>query len=331
MDRPKQKLARWVTPALHLLASAALLLTTPACNLGKDSSRRGSKRAKTNRPKWPAPTLTWDTKYAVKLKLASKSSKNRKDPFAKSECKFSLLRDHKTKKAAVEVHCHRLPASLKIRFEGKDYARTQTYTSEFATYRFHHDIDKRLGGLALKALEEPNNVKLAIPLDFTFNFTGYKPLTVKPPALWVSSDLYKSWVGRSVRFASNEKPDDGKMSAVLVHKGFTGHKLVGQGTTFSDLDWIVHYTDVDTERTRSCGGYQGLGTIKLHLKDAAVTIYNRRTGEIVKEHTIKKLRASCPKSVWVSRKNANRNRISYVPMRDVARWVKTQLRRHKSS
>ncbi len=209
----------------------ALGTSALACNIGPGyEPAPDSLKAAPPEPKKPAPAATWEAKYGVKLtfQLPTKST----DPYDKPHCDFTLNGKKDAPTPELQLHCSHLPHPLEVTLEGKTQEVNQYATSPYDAFHFDADFNRRLGGVKLDALKEQLNVKFAIPLELTFKFGGYEPMKVSPPSVWVSSDVYMGWA-RGVRFSNPEPPDDGKMSAILLNEGYSGHMLVGEGARWT--------------------------------------------------------------------------------------------------
>ncbi len=297
------------------LAMIALGTSALACNIGSGyEPAPDSLKATPPAPKKPAPAATWEVKYGVKLtfQLPTKST----DPYDKPHCDFTLNGKKDAPTPELQLHCSHLTRPLEVTFEGKTQEVSQHETSPYDAFHFDADFNRRLGGVKLDALKEQMNVKFVIPLELTFKFDGYEPMKVSPPSVWISSDVYLGWA-RGVRFSNPEPPDDGKMSAILLNEGYSGHMLVGEGRTLSDLDWIVIQRDSTTGPVVSCYG----GAYVLRL-EADITIHDRRTGAVVEEHHLAKKSAGCPSSIVTAGRTEYQ---SAVTRDDVARWVRTRF------
>jgi hypothetical protein len=234
-------------------------------------------------PKAPPPTPRWEVKYSVKLGFDGAG-------FEKASCDFKLL----TINAApqLDVSCSDLPYPTEVTFDGVTQKSDDSKHNAFA---FPGDFKPRLGSASLAAFKDKLNVKLAIPLEVTFAFPGREPLKVSPPSIWVSTDFLISWAGHPVRLGTVDRPDDGKKAAILVHQGYSGHELVGEGTVLDDLDFIAVQRDLDLPSVSCFGG-------RLVVRNEAdVTLYDRRTGATVATQHFKNPRAGCPGSAVVGR------------------------------
>ena len=256
--------------------------------------------------KAPAPVAKWAVEHGVKLTFEGAG-------FERSKCDVTLY----VIKEQTELRfaCAELPHPVEVTFDG---VTRQSGSSKYDTFAFPGDFTKRMGAASLDAFKDKLNPKVSMPLEVTFTFSKREPLKVSPPAVWTSADVFKTWAGRPVRLGETDRPDDGKKSAILIHEGYSGHDLVGEGTVLDDLDFIAVQRDRESPAVSCFGGRL------VYRTEADVTLYDRRTGATVDTKHFKNSNAGCPSSTVVGPRTEYQ---SAIYPKAVTPWLATRIRK----
>lgn len=97
-------------------------------------------------------------------------------------------------------------------------------------------------------------------------------------------------------------------------------RVIGPGTLARDVDWLVKETRVDSGK-KTCSGYRSSRggpavTVTALAYDSKLTVVDRRTGEVVKEETLKSGPPTCP-----SLSIGFRGGVTDVPVKRINAWI----------
>ena len=125
-----------------------------------------------------------------------------------------------------------------------------------------------------------------------------------------------------------EPADEGKVGSVAMVKvgGLSGIKVVGSADEVWDVDWVAVEEDRESQRVKSCDGYQKVkGNVDVTQVDSLVKIFDRRTGKKIAEQTFQP-KDECPSFAMVSKDNKAK---AYVIDTDIEPWVRDTLDKQK--
>ena len=272
--------------------------------------------APARKPLAPAPSATWADRKDLAPELHFEDASG---SFAGATCELQLRANDQTQAPELAVSCKRLP-DVEISFEG-DTQHSPDQRSTYNTFVFDASkLESRIGGLPFDVLKSWNHIVFPIPIELRFSFYGYEPVVVKTSAVPASPDIVKAWA-RGVALGDPEPPDDGKMSALVLHEGFVGYEILGLGTTLSDLDWIAVARDSTTGASTSCFG----GRLVIRL-EADVTIYDRRTGAVMDARHFSQ-RAGCGGALVTTADGATQvqSAVATDAHSEVGKWIASKM------
>lgn len=126
-------------------------------------------------------------------------------------------------------------------------------------------------------------------------------------------------IGKPALFAGEEAGSSSKRSVLFERS--SGWYYLGPGGKLKDVDMVAHYKW--NERTRRCGTYRMRRsrrrvTVKIELNDKDVTLYDRRSGAVIKRKRFK-AKGRCPRSTKSKRPTF------FASDSKIDSWLKKQL------
>jgi hypothetical protein len=192
-------------------------------------------------------------------------------------------------------------------------------------HRAHIEIDA-LDKLAQVAYEDIEHVDTGLALELTLpdgrqGQTKIPPLTFK----YALKDIFKRIEHSPVTFG--KEPEDHKPadSMFYVEGGVVG-EIVGRAGKLSEIDFVATQEKLpEAKGKKECGGYTGpRATLTILLKETQVTVWNRRTGEIVEKKTFAP-KTECPMFEMV---RADESDVDSMPPSDaINAWLKSKIKR----
>lgn len=238
---------------------------------------------------------------------------------------FAVERSEKTGRAELSVSCERCGNFTRVRVGDQEEVFARKAKKSFAL-----DIENNIGANDLSALAKVP-LELRVKFEITVTFQNTEPVKVDvDKKLRFGAGFFDPWTKGKVRFAEREEPpDDGKRSALLFHMSSVSGRLrggqpvlYGEGTKLTDLDWIILHESKPTGNVKHCA-VSGLGQFDLESVDSQLRVYDRRTGKVVEEHT---LRAGPPNCGLVTVKSRGASKLtSGVGQGKLEAWVKQKL------
>lgn len=192
----------------------------------------------------------------------------------------------------------------------RDYMRVEVDVFDLLGPIAYKDIDKVDTGLTLK---------LTLP-DGRQGETKVPPLSYK----FALRAMFEKIENGPVVFGTeptDPKPSD---SLFFVH-GNIMNAIIGRASTLQEIDYVATQEKLPETGRKRCSGYTGsVSTITLVLKPTAVTIWDRRTGDVVakKEFPAK---SGCPRMTFTSGNSTSVD--SYPPTDKIKAWLKSKIKR----
>ncbi|MEM7157487.1 MAG: hypothetical protein AAF799_31890 [Myxococcota bacterium] len=273
-------------PPLRLFALLSLgsALALAACDPPPENSDAPPRKSSSYEPAAPkpAPTSTWEEKglgHKAKLKGAN----------GKVLGHFEVNLNGSFGTARVKIYASDLVDGVEIRGGGKT---TSNDESPFA--QLEYDTDFALGSVTLKDVMARTQIDTG--LTFEVAVKGYEPavLTVPPISVrYAVSGSFKDVDKGAVEFKG--EPDGAGQRDTLLDLGRVSmiEEIYGNDKkVVQDIDLVAMEEQVETDQTKRCSGYTN-GAIEFTLYDSHMRVYDRRTGNLVSETTIKP-RKKCP-------------------------------------
>jgi hypothetical protein len=187
------------------------------------------------------------------------------------------------------------------------------------------DIERfdQLGPVAYKDIEHVDTgltLKLVLP-DGRQGETRLPPLSYK----YHLKDIFKHAENGPVVFG--KEPVDPKPADSLFDvDGDVVGKIIGRAGALQDIDFIATRDRLPTEKGRKqCSGYTGpVSTLTLVLKETEVTIWNRRTGDVVAKKVFPPDK-ECPMMTFTGKDSTEID--STPPVEAIAAWLKSNVKR----
>ena len=160
--------------------------------------------------------------------------------------------------------------------------------------------------------------------DGRFGKTKLPPIGLE----YAMRDVLKTAENAPVLFG--KEPDDPKKQDSLYWPdGPSDKQIYGKAGKLYELDWVLITRRLpEAKSTKTCGGYQNKGKpmpdITLALKETEVTIFDRRTGDVV-EKKVFAPESTCPMFTFTRAGDTTTD--SSVPYAAIDSWVRTKLQR----
>jgi|GEM_PF-4183408 len=318
-----------LTSSIALAVCAAGLV---ACNSGGDKDKAGTSTAKSMAgsspasaaasdskakpagPLKPAPSGTWTGYYKNKLHLSAAPG---------SEIWFYLSSIRNDAPWTFIITAKKLPSGSRIVVGDKSLV-----VSGKGGY-FHYDVSAKAGALPLSSVYHKRAYKkkradLNIALEV--HLPGYKPFVGKLPTVDPADTVARQLrdvPDEGIKFAG-EPADDGKRDTIAMAPRYGGTYIFGKGKKIWDIDLVVVPSAIATDRKITCRFTRGTAT--LSLRDAKVTLYDRRSGKKLTEATIKHS-GRCPYVATVKRDNTGTNGVS---SRAIRAWARKALAKYRN-
>jgi hypothetical protein len=167
--------------------------------------------------------------------------------------------------------------------------------------------------------------KLDLGLTLKLELPDRRRGELKLPPLRMSLDEQFDHVRVGAISFGNE-PEDTGASKTLVFRDSMSWEIFGQPGMLFELDWIAVWDRLPEEGTKRCTEYRkdkNSSDITLSLKKTEVTIYDRRTGSVVKKKTFN-ASSECPKIV-ARTPGAPPVQDSTVPLGDIKQWLQSEV------
>lgn len=189
------------------------------------------------------------------------------------------------------------------------------------------DVRNKLGGYTVEELEkfDPElTLKLKLP-------DGRQGETKLPPVSFKYSikDILKKAENSPVLFG--EEPEDPKPEDSLYWvDGLIGKEFIGKAGKLNEIDFVAIMIKLsDDKGSKVCTGYKdnsgkAMPDITLLFRETEVTIYNRRTGDVV-EQKVFPPNTNCPTLVFKA-EGENTEESSH-PYAQIESWLRTMIKR----
>jgi hypothetical protein len=134
---------------------------------------------------------------------------------------------------------------------------------------------------------------------------------------------------RAGAISFGKEPEDSGPPNSLVLVDVAGWEIFGQPGKLFELDWIAVMDRLPQEGTKRCAEYKKntnlapFSEITLRLKKTEVSIYDRRSGSVVKKKAFS-ASTDCPKLVFRTG-NADQEQDSTVPLADIKEWLRGEM------
>ena len=228
-------------------------------------------------------------------------------------------------KFSLKISAKNLPENTRITVGEKQY------TTKKGKYNFfNYDLHSQFGAISLLSVYQENSYKTKpLDLDLTFNVTipGYKPLKEKVPSLNASraiSGLFRSVKNGKITFDGQPKHSD-EIDTLLLAPEFGPPFVVGTGKNVWDVDLVAIFEDIKTERSKKCPIKKG--SVTINFNDKKISLYNRHSGTLVEEKTIKNT-DKCP--AYVSFDKKTRIGEHSIALKVLNKWAKDAFSRYKT-
>ncbi len=179
-----------------------------------------------------------------------------------------------------------------------------------------------LGPVQFDAVEHVDpklTLKLTLP-DGRTGETKIPPISFR----YHLRDIFKEVEHKAVTFGTepaDPKPAD---SIFYVGGGMTGD-IIGKSGTLQQIDFVATQDMQDATGKKTCNGYNGpKPSIVVNLKPTEVSLWNRRTGDLVEKKTFPP-DDECPMMAMTSSDSDAVD--SYPPTEKIAAWLKTKVKR----
>jgi hypothetical protein len=137
-------------------------------------------------------------------------------------------------------------------------------------------------------------------------------------------DMFKRIEHGPITFG--KEPDDPKPSdSIFYVAGGVGGDIVGKAGTLAQIDFVATQEMQDATGKKTCKGYDGPHpTITINLKPTEVSLWNRRTGDLV-EKKVFTPDDECPMMAMTSADSDQTD--SYPPTEKITAWLKSKIKR----
>lgn len=186
---------------------------------------------------------------------------------------------------------------------------------------FYYDIKDVISKIELDSVYNKYSYKMK-PWDFnvTMKVTlpGHKPVDLKIPAIDPSSGINKYFneiVDGKIEF-QNEGKDAAKKDSMITVFKFSAPVVTGKGKLLEDVDVIAVVADEDSKVVKKCKFTKE--TVNVTMKDAKITVYERRTGKKLGEEVVKNS-GKCPMFVSYDKKKMEGSKS--VDRKDIEKWA----------
>lgn len=308
---------------LRVISAATLVaLATLAAAGCKDEEPAPNFDAEPRLPK-EALTASWGVHERgnyPELTLTPEGGKEALD----GSCYFVLVTDSKDELPRLSVDC-KIDEMKDFLVEGFDQPATAEERRRWglSSLYLQGPLLTRAGEMALSEFEKPRPV-VPVNLPVTIELWGYAPLTVTIPPLEAQTRVFHHLGEEALLFEGEQaKGSDGALTALVMKPG-GGLEVVGEGSTFADIDWIVLHENEASGQDKQCG-VAGLGKFKMLGHDAKITVRERRTGEVVEEHRIEHTAADARCKDVFSLQRGQSTVDSTVPLAKTVAWAKRRV------
>jgi hypothetical protein len=179
-----------------------------------------------------------------------------------------------------------------------------------------------LGPVAFDSIEHVDpklTLKLSLP-DGRTGETKVPPLNFR---LHVQ-DIFKEIEHKPITFG--QEPADPKPSdSIFYVGGAMSGDIIGKSGTMQQIDFVATQEMQDATGKKTCNGYNGSHpSITINLKPTEVSLWNRRTGDLVEKKTFPP-DEECPMMAMTSSDSDAVD--SYPPTEKIEAWLKTKIKR----